>query len=161
VNFISPLRHGAFPNSVPADLDERIDSAIDALLAERRSDGHWCFELEADATIPSEYILLRQFLAEPDDRELEEKIARYLRRTQASHGGWCLYHGGGFDISASVKAYFALKMIGDGIDEPHMVRAREGILARGGAGAANVFTRFSSRSTGKSAGTRCPACRSS
>ncbi len=142
MNFISPLRHGAFPNSVPADLDERIAMATDALLAARRSDGHWCFELEADATIPSEYILLRQFLGEADDRELEAKIARYLRRTQASHGGWSLYHGGGFDISATVKAYFALKMIGDGVDEPHMVRARQGILARGGAGAANVFTRF-------------------
>ncbi|MDB5557229.1 MAG: squalene-hopene cyclase, partial [Enterovirga sp.] len=142
MNFISPLRNGAFLDSQPLDLDERIAVATDALLAARRSDGHWCFELEADATIPSEYVLLRQFLAEPDDLELEAKIGRYLRRTQAEHGGWPLYHGGGFDISATVKAYFALKMIGDDIDAPHMRRAREGILARGGAGAANVFTRF-------------------
>ncbi len=142
MNFISPLRDGAFLNSVPADLDERIEAATDALLRARRSDGHWCFELEADATIPSEYVLLRQFLGEPDDLELEAKIGRYLRRTQADHGGWPLFHGGGFDISATVKAYFALKMIGDDIHAPHMVLAREGILARGGAAAANVFTRF-------------------
>ena len=142
MNFISPLRNGAFLNSVPADLDERISAATDALLAARRSDGHWCFELEADATIPSEYVLLTHFLAEPPDLELEAKIGRYLRRRQADHGGWPLFHGGAFDISATVKAYFALKMIGDDIHAPHMVRAREGILARGGAGAANVFTRF-------------------
>src|SRR5438309_5191709 len=45
-------------------------------------------------------------------------------------------------MSASVKSYFALKMIGDPIDAPHMVRAREAILAHGGAIHSNVFTRF-------------------
>src|SRR6185503_2742580 len=66
----------------------------------------------------------------------------YLRRIQAEHGGWALFHGGPFDISATVKAYFALKMIGDDIAAPHMVRAREAIRARGGAIKANVFTRI-------------------
>jgi squalene-hopene/tetraprenyl-beta-curcumene cyclase len=45
-------------------------------------------------------------------------------------------------MSASVKAYFALKMIGHSVDAPHMVRAREAILSRGGAIHSNVFTRF-------------------
>ena len=44
-------------------------------------------------------------------------------------------------MSASVKAYFALKMIGDPPDAEHMRRAREAILARGGAARCNVFTR--------------------
>jgi squalene-hopene/tetraprenyl-beta-curcumene cyclase len=61
---------------------------------------------------------------------------------QGDHGGWPLVHAGPFDISASVKAYFALKMIGDGVDAPHMRRAREAILAHGGAARSNVFTRF-------------------
>jgi len=74
--------------------------------------------------------------------ELERKIGVYLRRIQGEHGGWPLYHGGAFDISATVKAYFALKMIGDDTGAAHMVRAREAILARGGAAATNVFTRF-------------------
>ncbi|MGZ5922111.1 MAG: squalene--hopene cyclase, partial [Rhizomicrobium sp.] len=52
------------------------------------------------------------------------------------------YHEGAFDISATIKAYFALKMIGDDIDAPHMTRAREAIRARGGAIKANVFTRI-------------------
>ena len=79
---------------------------------------------------------------ETPNLELERKIGVYLRRIQGAHGGWPLYHEGAFDISATVKAYFALKMIGDDIDAPHMVRAREAIRARGGAIKTNVFTRI-------------------
>src|SRR5262245_2065192 len=117
------------------------DGAGQALLDCQQSDGHWVFELEADATIPSEYILLRHYRGEPRDAALEQKIANYLRRIQGKHGGWPLYYDGDFDMSASVKAYFALKMIGNSPDDPHMKRAREAILARGGAIQCNVFTR--------------------
>jgi squalene-hopene/tetraprenyl-beta-curcumene cyclase len=122
-------------------LDQSIQSATDALLAQQRPDGHWVFELEADATIPAEYVLLRHYLGEPVDAGLEQKIAIYLRRIQGSHGGWPLFAEGDLDISATVKAYFALKMIGDPIDADHMRCAREAVLARGGAEKANVFTR--------------------
>jgi squalene-hopene/tetraprenyl-beta-curcumene cyclase len=123
-------------------VERSIDAASRALLALQRPDGHWVFELEADATIPAEYVLLRHYLAEPVDAALEAKIAVYLRRIQGDHGGWPLFRDGDIDVSASVKAYFALKMIGDPVDAPHMVRAREAIRARGGAARANVFTRL-------------------
>ena len=128
-------------------VDAMVSRATDALLKAQRPDGHWVFELEADATIPAEFILLKHYLGEPEDRDLEARIGRYLRRIQAledrgAHGGWSLFHAGAFDISATVKAYFALKMIGDDIDAPHMTRAREAILAHGGAAATNVFTRI-------------------
>jgi squalene-hopene/tetraprenyl-beta-curcumene cyclase len=119
-----------------------VSRAADALLALQRRDGHFVFELEADATIPSEFILLKHYLGEPEDLELERKIGVYLRRIQGEHGGWPLYHGGGFDISASVKAYFCLKMIGEPLDSPVMTRARAAIRAHGGAMAVNVFTRI-------------------
>src|SRR5882757_5143833 len=125
-----------------AGIEERIASATRALLDRQKPDGHWVFELEADATIPAEYVLMRHFLAEPVDAEIERKIAVYLRRIQGQHGGWPLFHEGAFDMSASVKAYFALKMIGDDINAPHMVRAREAMLSRGGAAKANVFTKL-------------------
>jgi len=125
-----------------SDLDAAVERAAAALRARQRDDGHWVFELEADATIPAEYILLRAYLAEPDAPELERKIGVYLRRIQGAHGGWPLFHGGAFDASATVKAYFALKMIGDDPTAPHMVRAREALLARGGAERCNVFTRI-------------------
>ena len=123
-------------------VEAAIGRAAQALGNAQRPDGHWVFELEADATIPAEYILLRHYLGEPDDPALEQGIARYLRRIQADHGGWSLFHGGGFDLSATVKAYYALKMIGDPADARHMARARAAVLAAGGAGSVNVFTRI-------------------
>jgi hypothetical protein len=113
-------------------LGASIGSATRALLGYRQPDGHWVFELEADCTIPAEYVLLRHYLGEPVDSVLEAKIANYLRRVQGAHGGWPLVHDGDFDMSASVKAYFALKMIGDSVDAPHMVRARDAMRSRGG-----------------------------
>jgi squalene-hopene/tetraprenyl-beta-curcumene cyclase len=124
------------------ELTHSIESATQALLARQRPDGHWVFELEADATIPAEYVLLRHYLGEPVDAALEQKIAVYLRRIQGAHGGWPLFADGDLDVSATVKAYFALKMIGDSIDADHMRRARDAVLARGGAARANVFTRI-------------------
>src|SRR6476469_2995167 len=123
-------------------LEASISSATQALLDYRQPDGHWVFELEADCTIPAEYVLLRHYLGEPVDAVLEAKIANYLRRVQGAHGGWALVHDGAFDMSATVKAYFALKMIGDSVDAPHMARAREAVRSRGGAVHSNVFTRF-------------------
>ena len=122
-------------------LERSIAAATDALLARQRSDGHWVFELEADATIPAEYVLLRHYLGEPVDAVLEEKIARYLRRIQSVDGGWPLFYDGVSNISAAVKAYYALKMIGDSADAPHMKKARAWILGQGGAAHSNVFTR--------------------
>jgi squalene-hopene/tetraprenyl-beta-curcumene cyclase len=124
------------------DLERSIERATAALLACQREDGHWLFELEADATIPAEYVLLRHYLAEPADAALEAKIGVYLRRIQGAHGGWPLFAEGDLDVSATVKAYFALKMIGDSVDADHMRRAREAVRARGGAAQANVFTRI-------------------
>jgi len=125
-----------------AALEQRIQAATRALLDCQQPDGHWVFALEADATITAEYVLLRHYLGEPVDTALEAKIANYLRRIQGGHGGWPLVHDGDFDMSASVKAYFALRMIGESLDADHMRRAREAIRARGGAAASNVFTRF-------------------
>jgi squalene-hopene/tetraprenyl-beta-curcumene cyclase len=122
-------------------LDRALADARDALVARQHADGYWLFELEADCTIPAEYIMMMHFLDEID-APLEVKLCRYLRAAQAEHGGWPLYHGGDFNISCSIKAYYALKLAGDSPDLPHMVRARGAILQRGGAAAANVFTRI-------------------
>lgn len=127
-----------------ADPEARLAEAIvrgrSALLRRQRADGHWVFELEADATIPAEYVLLEHYL-DRIDPDLQRKIGNYLRATQGAHGGWPLFHDGAFNISATVKAYFALKAIGDDPEAPHMRRAREAVLAAGGAERSNVFTR--------------------
>ena len=123
-------------------LDRVIAEASGALKKRQRSDGHWVFDLEADATIPAEYIMLNHYLDEREP-EVEAELADYLRSIQEdAHGGWPLFYRGDFDMSATVKAYYALKLVGDDIDAPHMKRAREAILSRGGAETANVFTRY-------------------
>ena len=123
-------------------LDRLIDHSAATLKARQRDDGHWLFELEADTTIPAEYILMRHFLGDPADAGLEARLGTYIRGAQGRDGAWPLFHDGDANISASVKAYFALKMIGDDPQEPHMRRARAAILAAGGAARANVFTRI-------------------
>ena len=120
---------------------ELIQERAEKLYAFRKPDGHIVFDLEADTTIPAEYVLLRHFLGEVDP-ETERRIALYLRAEQSEDGSWPLFRAGAGDLSATVKAYWALKLIGDPIDAPHMVRARAFILARGGAAKANVFTRI-------------------
>jgi squalene-hopene/tetraprenyl-beta-curcumene cyclase len=122
------------------DLEASISRAMQSLLNEQRPDGHFAFDLEADAAIPAEYILVKHFLGEPDPA-MERKIANFLRRTQEPHGGWPMLAKGELNISASVKAYFALKATGDPVDAAHMIRAREAILKAGGAVNVNVFTK--------------------
>ena len=125
-------------------LEARIDRAIEAAGASLRekqsSDGHWVFPLEADVTIPAEYILLEHFIDDTDP-VLEARLADYIRGRQGKDGGWPLFYGGDSDVSASVKAYFALKCVGDDPEAPHMRQAREAILELGGAAQCNVFTR--------------------
>ncbi len=75
-------------HSSDRDLQRAIDRAAEAPLAPQHHDGHWLFELEADTTIPAEYVLLRHHLGEPVDAALETKIAVYRRRVQSAHGGW-------------------------------------------------------------------------
>ena len=143
---MDPIVPPAFPLAPPdaaaeTDLDQAVASAREVLADRQANDGHWVFELEADATIPAEYILLEHFL-DRIDAPLQQRLGRYLRRIQGAHGGWPLYHDGRMDLSASVKAYFALKAVGDDPEAAHMRRARAAILAMGGAERANVFTRF-------------------
>jgi squalene-hopene/tetraprenyl-beta-curcumene cyclase len=131
------------PPALAAHARDIAAQTAEALAALQKPDGHFIFELEADATIPAEYIFLNRFLG-VSEPEHEAELAEYIRSVQSdSHGGWPLFHGGKFNMSCSVKAYYALKMVGDSAEAAHMVRAREAILANGGAETSNVFTRYS------------------
>lgn len=122
-------------------LEGAIEHATRSLLGAQRPDGHWVYPLEADAGSAAEYIMLTHYLGEPPRLEQHQKMARYLHRTQLADGGWPLYADGPINISSSVKAYYALKIIGESEDTEPMQRARRAILAHGGAEASNVFTR--------------------
>ncbi|WP_333872947.1 squalene--hopene cyclase [Methylobacter sp.] len=126
---------------LPNTLDSAIDRAKDQLIGLQNQEGYWVFELEADCTIPSEYILMMHYMDEIDT-PLQVKIVNFLRSQQNADGSYPLYKGGAGDISGTIKAYYAMKMAGDSIQAAHMVKARDWILAQGGAARANVFTRI-------------------
>ncbi len=129
------------PTAVRSEVDHAISRARDVLLATQAPDGHWVGEAEANSTITSEYLLLCHLL-DRVDRERETKMVRYLRERQLADGGYSLYDGGSANLSATIKAYFAMKVAGVSVDDPAMAAARALILERGGPVQADVFTKI-------------------
>src|ERR1700757_958899 len=129
---------------IDAGLDQikrAIGRAQEFLFSQQHPDGYWCGELEADSTLESDYIMVHTLLATGDERRMRWAIAEILR-TQNEDGGWSIYAGGPSNISASVKAYFAFKLMGWSKDHPVLVKAREWILHHGGVTACNTFTKL-------------------
>jgi squalene-hopene/tetraprenyl-beta-curcumene cyclase len=115
----------------------------------QRPDGHWCAELTADTTLETDYILFQLWLHPPQDgvwrpptRPIVDKAVRSVLARQLPDGGFNIYVQGPSDVSASVKAYFALKLAGLAVDDPRMERLRERILALGGIQAANGYVKI-------------------
>jgi squalene-hopene/tetraprenyl-beta-curcumene cyclase len=131
-------------------LEDVCRRGIAALVALQKPDGHWCGELQGDSILESEYILMKFILGQErqpmadgrDGWRTLQRIANYLRSVQRDDGGWGQYPGSDIDISATVKGYFALKLMGDSLTAPHMVRARDVIHEHGGAEGCNSFTNF-------------------
>ncbi|MBI3637602.1 MAG: squalene--hopene cyclase, partial [Candidatus Rokubacteria bacterium] len=122
-------------------LDSAISRAQASLLARQEPDGHWVGKLEANTTITSECLLLCHLLDRVNHAR-EKKAVAYMRRRQRPDGGFDLFPGGPTNLSATIKAYFAMKMAGVAIDDPAMVTARARILERGGPVKADVFTKI-------------------
>ncbi len=124
--------------------------AADALLGLQRADGHWRGELQGDSILESEYLLMKFILGQEDapmvdgrpGREVLGRIANYLRSLQREDGGWGQYPGSGIDVGSTVKAYFALKLLGEDPEASHMARARRVVLEHGGAENCPSFTNF-------------------
>ena len=140
--------------------DESIDRAIAraraALLACRIGKGYWVGELQGDSILESEFILLKFILGQESDPNLPA-IAAYLRSLQQSDGGWNLFPGGAPDLSGTVKAYFALKLMGDDPQSPAMKSARDLIRRMGGAEKCNSFTKFYFAALGQISYNACPS----
>ena len=149
------------PTPPPAEksesaIDRALSKARAALLRMQKPDGHWCGELQGDSILESEYLLLKWILGQEDDPTLP-KIANYLRRLQMPGGGWNLFPGGPADLSATVKGYFALKLMGDDPDAAHMRRCRDLVRSMGGAERCNSFTKFFFACLGQISFDACPS----
>ena len=133
------MRHADLPHDA---LEPALERSTDWLLARQHDDGYWVGELEGDTILESEYILLLAFLGLETD-PVCVRMRRYIQDHQLADGGWAIYPGGPTDVSASVKAYFALKLVG--IDPG---RSGDGARARGDPRSpavrseCNSFTRF-------------------
>jgi squalene-hopene/tetraprenyl-beta-curcumene cyclase len=137
-------------------LDTAIDRATAALIAKQSPGGWWVGELQGDSILESEYLLLKWILGQETDAELP-RIANYLRKIQTDEGSWTQFPGGPADLSAMVKAYFALKLMGDDPASPHMLSAKRMIHRLGGAEKVNTFTRFFLASLGQISFDSCPS----
>jgi len=124
-----------------AAVDEAVRKGVETLLQQQDPAGFWVHELEADATITSEYLLLQRWLG-INHTATEVKAIRHLESIQLADGGWPIYHNGPANISATVKAYFALKLCGVPADASHMLRARQRVAELGGITHVNVFTKI-------------------
>jgi len=140
----------------PSALHTAIERAKGCLLGLQDPSGFWRGELQGDSILESEYILMKFILGQDDDPELP-LIANYLRNLQQPDGGWNMYPGGKADVSGTVKAYFALKLMGDPPDAPHMARARELVHRLGGAERCNTFTKFFFACLGQISFDACPS----
>lgn len=152
VNAVAPQRvvdlHGGVRRAIRA--------ARTHLLSLQRPDGHWCGRLEADTVLESEFLLLMRFLGREDEAR-NARAAASIRRRQLPEGGWAIYPGGTAEVSASVKAYFVLKLQGDPAEAEHMRRARRAILDLGGLEAVNTYTKVYLAVFGQVPWDACPA----
>jgi len=127
------------------DLSSRVAAATEAtrrfLFTQQHEDGYWCGELEADNTLEADYIILHTMLGTVNPERFA-KAARYILEHQNEDGGWSIYKGGPSNVSASVKAYFGLKLAGYAADHPALERARDKVLEMGGVTAVNTFTKL-------------------
>lgn len=165
---------GEAPRTLPVRARAAVNAGIASLLSKQRTTpwgrtppgSHWCAELEGDSILSSEYLLLKFILGQERDTHTVsgqpewprlERIANQLRLAQRADGTWGQYPGAPVDLSATVKAYFCLKLFGDSIDAPHMKAARERILAAGGAEKINTFSMFYLACLGQVSWNACPA----
>src|SRR5262245_48180810 len=139
-----------------ANVDSAIESARNYLLQIQKEDGHWCGELQGDTILESEYILAMYFLGY-EKEERVQKAGEYIRTQVLPDGGWAIYPGGPPDVSASVKAYFTLKLLGEDIDSALMKNSRQVIRQLGGVAAVNSFTRIYLAIFGQFPWEECPA----
>lgn len=144
----------AAPSAV--ELHEAIRRCQDFFFSQQNEDGHWRAELEGDALLEGEAVILLAFLGQ-EESPLAKKLANHLILTQSETGGWPMFTGGEDSITNTVKAYFALKLTGHSLNAPYMQRAREAVMRMGGADKINSFTRFYLALLGQISYDQCPA----
>ncbi|MFM8292311.1 MAG: squalene--hopene cyclase [Planctomycetia bacterium] len=151
-----PAGHGLPPDGDARSLRETA-ARVSAWLRDRQAaDGHWRGPLEGDSILESEFILILAWAGRLERPDVAG-AARRILRLQRADGGWSIHPDGPVDVSASVKAYLALKLTGLDPRSPALARARQAIAAAGGPWAVNSFTKFYLALLGQLPYAACPA----
>jgi squalene-hopene/tetraprenyl-beta-curcumene cyclase len=122
-------------------VQDTIKAAQDYLMSIQYPEGYWWAELESNVTITSEAVLLHKIWGTDGDRPLH-KAENYLRSQQKDHGGWELFYGDGGDISTTIEAYMALRLLGVPKEDPALIKAKKLILQKGGISKSRIFTKL-------------------
>ncbi len=144
------------PTDANLRLRHGVDLALKNLLSKHNPEGYWVGELQGDSILESEYVLMKFILGQEGDGCLR-LIGNYLRSIQLPDGGWSMFPGGNSDLAGTVKGYFALKLLGDSADAPHMRAARDVVRRLGGAENCNSFTKFFLAALGQVSYAACPS----
>src|ERR1700754_1605280 len=118
-----------------------LSGAVEHLRSLQDEAGWWKGELATNVTMDAEDLLLREFLGIRQPEETAES-ARWIRSQQRADGTWASFEGGPPELSTTVEAWVALRLAGDPVSAPHMLRAQEWVLAHGGLEKTRVFTRI-------------------
>ncbi|MGB3787506.1 MAG: squalene--hopene cyclase, partial [Phormidesmis sp.] len=137
----TPLQAPVSQISLPKDLAQTIEAAQQYLLSIQKPEGYWWADLESNASITAEVVLLYKIWGIADSKPLA-KLENYLRSQQSTHGGWELFWDDGGDLSTSVEAYMGLRLLGVPASDPAMIKAKQFILHRGGISQTRIFTKF-------------------
>ena len=122
-------------------LDQAIARSQEYLLSIQDTAGYWWADLESNVTITAEAVLLHKIWQTDKTRPLA-KAETYLRSQQRKHGGWELYYDDGGDLSTSVEAYMALRLLNVPASDPALIRAKQFIVAHGGISKTRIFTKL-------------------
>ncbi len=135
-----PESRALVPSPAPL-LRAGIERAVEALFGLQQPAGYWWAELESNVTITAEVLLLHHVWG-TFERVPRAAAERYFRAQQRAHGGWELAYDDGGELSVSIEAYLALRLLGVPADDPALVRGRAFVLARGGISRARIFTKL-------------------
>jgi squalene-hopene/tetraprenyl-beta-curcumene cyclase len=123
------------------ELEQAIQRSQEYLLSLQYPEGYWWAELESNVTITAEAVLVHKIWGTDKTRPLH-KVENYLRAQQRSHGGWELFYGDGGELSTTVEAYMALRLLGVSSSDPALQKAQQFILDRGGITKTRIFTKM-------------------
>ena len=118
-----------------------VAAAAEHLLSRQDEAGWWAGELETNVTMTAEHVLLLTFLGVPCD-SIRAGAIRHLLGAQRDDGSWALYHDAPADLSTTIEAYAALRVLGLDASRPELRRALRVILQQGGVAHARVFTKI-------------------